>query len=129
MKVRELEKIGRQLLPELPGFAAKKKLLFIQPIGHTLRAICFARSIDPRGFHAHMFVQPLFMPEQQCVVFNFGWRLDRGRVWNADATNLIADLGSTIRREAVPFLSRIHSARDVAEVGLSLERSGDLHTQ
>lgn len=76
MKVKELEKIGKQLLPALPEFAAKKKLLFIQPISHTLRAICFARSIDPRGFYAQMFVQPLFIPEQQCVVFNFPWWLD-----------------------------------------------------
>ncbi len=118
MKKKEFEAIGKKLLPDLPGFAVKGPLLFVRPIGHTLRGVYFARSIDPRGFYVQIFLEPLFVPSQQ-VGFNIGWRLRRasGRSdsWGADDPHLVEELRMGLKREALPFLSRIHSPRDVAD--------------
>jgi hypothetical protein len=120
MKKKEFEAIGKRLLPYLPGFAVKGTLLFMRPIGHTLRAVFFDRSIDPRKFYVRIFIQPLFVPSQH-LYFNIGWRLGGGsHTWSADASNLIAELGAGLKREALPFLSRIHSPQDVAEAAGSI---------
>lgn len=123
MKKKEFEAIGKRLLPHLPGFAVKGPLLFLQPVGHTLRAICFNGSIDPRSFYVQIFLEPLFVPSEH-IGFNIGWRLRGGTggssSWNADAPNLIPELIAALGREALPFLSRVHSPRDVAEVASAI---------
>lgn len=125
MTKKEFEKLGRQLLPEMPGFMAKGDLVFAHPVGHTLRAICFERSIGARDFYAWVFILPLFVPEK-VIALNFGWRLGgRSHFWNADAPGLIGELGSVIKREALPFLNKIKTPRDVAEAGISLKKTGD----
>jgi hypothetical protein len=129
MTKKELEKIGKALLPELPSFGVAGQLLFAQPIRHTLRAVFFDRSIDARGFYAQVFVLPLCVPTKH-IGFNFGWRVGGGsHLWNADAPSLIAELGAALKREALPFLSRIQSPRDVADAGMSLQKSADRYVQ
>jgi predicted RNA-binding Zn ribbon-like protein len=94
-----------------------------------LRGIYFARSISPRDFYTHVFVLPLCVPTP-VIGFNFGWRVGGGsHFWNADAPNITAELGAALKREALPFLSRIQSPRDVAEAGMSLRKSADRHVQ
>jgi hypothetical protein len=125
MTKKEFEKIGKAVLPELPGFAVKGQLLFAQPVGHTLRGFFFARSIGSREFYVQVFVQPLFVPAKH-IGFNFGWRLGGGsHFWHADAAGLINELNMGIKREALPFLSLIKSPLDVAEAGAALQRSAD----
>jgi|SRR5262249_3931337 len=129
MTKREFERIGKALLPELPDFGVAGQLLFAQPIGETLRGIYFARSIGPRDFYAHLVVLPLFVPTT-VVGFNFGWRVGGGsHFWNADDPNLIAELAAALKREALPFLSRIQSPRDVADAAMSLHKSADWYVQ
>ena len=73
MKKQEFEKIGKQLLVEMPGFADRGDLLFIQPVRRVLRGVCFDRSIDPNSFYVQFFVQPLFVPTNlanaRCWIF------------------------------------------------------------
>lgn len=127
MKKKEFEAIGKRLLPDLPGFAVKGDLLLLRPLGHTLRGICFNRSIDPRSFYMEIFLQPLFVPFP-CIAFSIGWRLRRasGRSdsWSADDPHLIEELRVGLTREAVPFLSRIQTPQDVADAACTVSRFG-----
>jgi hypothetical protein len=129
MTKKDFEIILKALQPELHGFAVKDRLLFIQPVLHTLRAIFFDRSIDARGFYVQIFVQPLFIPAKH-IGFNVGWRLGGGsHLWNANAPSLVTDLSAELKREALPFLSRIKSPRDVAEAAIALHKSNDPYVQ
>jgi hypothetical protein len=123
MTKKEFEAIGKRLLPELPGLAAKGQLLFMRPIGHTLRGIFFDRSIDPKSFYVWIFTKPLFVPAQH-IGFNIGWRLRDGPggsdIWNADVPNLIPELIAGLKREALPFLSRIQKPLDIVEAANSI---------
>lgn len=117
MKKKELESIGKRLFPDLLEIAVKGDLLFMRPIEHVLRGICFDGSIDPRSFYVEVFVQPLFVPSQQ-ISFNIGWRL-RGKgggptSWNADSPSLVTELRSALQSEALPFLRRVESPMEFA---------------
>jgi hypothetical protein len=125
VKKKEFEAIGKQLMPELPGFALNGGLLFVRPLEHTLRGIRFDRSIDPRSFYVWIFLMPLCVPNNH-LCFNIGWRL-RGGVngsisWNADDPNLIVELLAALKRDALPFLSRIQTPRDLADVAGAIHR-------
>jgi hypothetical protein len=129
MKTTEIAAFGKRLLADLPGFAVKGRMLFMRPVGHTLRGIFFDRSINPRGFYVQVFLQPLFVPAEH-VAFNVGWRLGGdSRIWNADAPGLISELDAALKREALPFLSGAQSPQDVAQAAASLRKSGDSHVQ
>ena len=59
MKTREFVNLEKRLLQDLPGFAIKGSLMFISPVGHTLRGFCFDTSgFDKRAF----YLWSLFMP-------------------------------------------------------------------
>jgi len=129
MKKKDFEKIGRALLPEFADFRLHGQTLFLEPIRHTLRGLFLDRSVNNRGFYVQVFVQPLFVPAKH-IGFNFGWRLGGpSHLWNADAPRLIDELGSAIRDEALPFLRRIESPRDVADAARQLNKSADPHVQ
>jgi len=129
MKTTEIATFGKRLLADLPGFAAKGQMLFMRPIGHTLRGIFFDRSVNPRGFYVQIFIQPLFVPAEH-VAFNVGWRLGgSSHIWNADAPGLISELDAALKREALPFLSGVQSPQDVARAAASLQKSGDPYVQ
>jgi len=129
MKTSELTKLGKILLPALPGFALRGKLLLLEPLGHTLRGIFFAGSIDPRSFYVQVFLQPLFVPANH-FVFNVGWRLGgESHSWKADEPRLQSSLTTALQREALPFLSRVQSLSDVVLCAQSLRESGDPYVQ
>lgn len=130
MTKKDFEKLGKRLLPELPNFAVKGQLLFIQPIGHTLRAVCFdGSSFDPDLFFVHVFLQPLFIPAKH-IGLNLGWRIGGGSYrWNVNVSNLQTQLSAALRREALPFLIRIESAQDVVAAIESLGKSADPYAQ
>jgi len=118
MTTKEFERIGRALLPELPGFTAKGYLLLIPPARQILRGICFEPSgFDKATFYVWVFFLPLFVPRNH-VSFEFGKRI--GHRWTADAPNLLHELGVALKREALPFLSPIESPHAVAEAAKSL---------
>jgi hypothetical protein len=122
--------IGSRILVSLPGYTAQKNLVFAQPIGHTLKGVCFDRSaFDARSFYVHVFILPLFVPAKH-LGFNLGWRVGGGsHRWNADDPNMVSDLNDALKREAVPFLSHVRSPREVAAAAVSLNKTKDPYVQ
>jgi hypothetical protein len=118
MTKKEAERLGRRLLPELRGFAAKGEMIFMQPVGHTLRGVCFDRGgFDRDRFYAHVFAQPLFMPPVGHIILTVGFRIGgNSQSWNASEPEVVPTLVCAIKREAVGFLSRIREPLDLVEV-------------
>jgi len=114
MKRKELESLLKELLPNLPGFAVKGALLFQQPIGPILKGVYLDTSINSRKFYAQLFVQPLFVPVEY-LTFSFGWRLDN-RSWDADAPDTPENLYHRIRKDGLPFLSRVSKPLDFIDL-------------
>jgi hypothetical protein len=129
MKKKEFEAIGKGLSADLPGLAVKGQLLFMRPVGHTLRGIFLDSSINPGRFYVQIFIQPLFVPAKH-VGFNIGWRLGGGaHTWDANSSTLLAELNGALKREALPFLLRIHSPRNVVDAATSIQKSQDPYVQ
>lgn len=125
MKTREFADVERLLQAKLPELRLKGRLLFYAPIGHTLRAILFDESsFDSRMFFVHVFAQPMFM-EARHLVLNLGWRVGGEGRWHADDPALVMRLHDALKSEALPFLSRLHSPRDVATEAMALHKSQD----
>lgn len=75
MKKKEFERMFKQWLPELPGFAVKGHLLYKEPIGHILRGFCGEGSgFSKTDFTIHVFAQPLYEPED-FLWFSYGKRI------------------------------------------------------
>ncbi len=128
MKTKDFAGLAKSLSPDLPGFAVKMPFMFIPPVSHTLRGICFeSHSHDARLFYVWAFFLPLFIPRKH-VSFEFGKRIGGDR-WNADAPNLVHELSSALKREALPFLSLIESPHDVAQAATALRLPQNPHIQ
>lgn len=52
MKTKDFAALGRRLLPALPGFRVEGDMIFMHPIAHILRGICF----DGSSFDAKLFL-------------------------------------------------------------------------
>jgi hypothetical protein len=132
MKKKDFAALAKRLLPHLVGFTVKGPMLFIQPLKHTLRGIYFeGSSFDARSFYVWMFFMPLCVPTHH-IGFNLGRRIrgvGGGDRWNADAPNLLAELGAALKREALPFLGGIASLQDVAKAATALQTSHDPYVQ
>lgn len=132
MKNKDFAELAKRLLPDLPGFTVKAPLMFIPPVAHTLRAICFeGSSFDAESFYVNFFFQPLFVPANH-LSFTFGNRLRKaggGDRWNADVPDIVRELGVALNRDAMPFLSPIKSPRDVAHAATSLRLPQNPHVQ
>jgi len=128
MKNKDFAELAKRLLPDLPGFAVKAPLMFILPVGHTLRGLCFeSHSYEAKLFYVWVFFLPLCVPRKH-VSFELGKRIGGDR-WNADGPDIIRELGVALKREALPFLSPIESPRDVAQAAKSLRLPQNPHVQ
>jgi len=128
MKNKDFAALAQRLLPDLPGFAVKAPLVFIAPMNHTLRGLCFeSHSYEQKLFYVWVFFLPLCVPRKH-VSFELGKRIGGDR-WNADAPDIIRELGIALKREALPFLSPIESPRDVAQAAKSLRLPQNPHVQ
>lgn len=128
MKNKDFAALAQRLSPDLPAFAVKAPLMIIPPVGHTLRGLCFeSHSHEARLFYIWVFFLPLFVPRKH-LSFEFGKRIGGDR-WNADAPNLVYELGAALKREALPFLSPIESPHDVAQAAASLRLPQNPHVQ
>lgn len=117
MTTKEFVRLEKRLLPDLPEFTIRGRLMFIPPAAHILRGICFEPSaFDKKSFYVNVFVLPLCVPTQH-LYFNFGKRV--GTEWNADAPDVFSKVGSALKREALPFLSRVESLHDFVELAMS----------
>lgn len=76
MKNAEFERLAkRYILPDLPGFTVKGKLIFEAPIGLILNGIIFQPSgWDKEKFRVEVFIQPLYIPYDS-IIFLFGYDL------------------------------------------------------
>ncbi len=132
MKNKDFAELANRLLPDLPGLTVKAPLMFIPPVGETLRGICFeGSSFDKNSFYVNVFFLPLFVPRKH-LSFEFGNRIrtaSGGDRWNADAPDIVRELGVALKREALPFLSPIESPRDVAQAATSLRLPQNPHIQ
>lgn len=119
MKSKDFSELAKRLLPDLPGFAVKTPLVLVPPVKHTLRGLCFeSHSHEAKLFYVWVFFLPLFVPRQY-VSFEFGKRIGGDR-WNAEAPDIVHELGVALKREAMPFLSPIETPRDVVQAAKSL---------
>ncbi|HET6324474.1 MAG TPA: hypothetical protein VFG04_07220 [Planctomycetaceae bacterium] len=129
MTTKEIVSLEKSLLPDLPSFAIKGPLMFVAPAEHLLRGISFeGSSFDKASFAVTTFVMPLCVPTNH-LYLNFGNRVRHkggGDRWTMGMPNLVAELGSALKLQAVPFLSRAESLLDFVEVAKSF--SGNPHT-
>lgn len=115
MRTKDFVALEKRLLPKLANFTIKGPLLFIVPIGHTLRGFHFeGSSFDKESFYVDAFFMPLYVPSQH-VHFTFGRRLrDRGGDrWSTGDVGFEAVLEAAVQKE-VPFLAGLNTALDVA---------------
>ncbi len=112
MKVKDFTKLWKQLLPQLPGFAIEKKLIFKSPVEDFLHGLYFESSADADRFYLSVFFLPLFVPRDS-VSGTFGKRIGSGTNWRAGNPNLFADLNTAIQNEAMPFLDNVFTLAGV----------------
>ena len=109
MKVKDFIKLGKQLLPLLPGFVVNRSLIFRYPIGDTLQGLWFDRSADANCFYLSTFLLPLYVPREFFGV-SHGNRIGHAVNWRADNPNLSVDISEAVCHEAIPFLDTISTA-------------------
>jgi hypothetical protein len=111
MKKDTGRKIISEMLPHLPGFATnRKKMFFMAPIGHTLRALLFESSIDKNGFYFVWFFMPICRPTDH-LELSYGDRLPSPvrTGWRLDLPDLPMLLVKEANKNAVPFLRKLDS--------------------
>ncbi len=115
----QVPKVVNEIAGQLPGFVSEGRLMFMMPLGHSLKGVYFDRSIvGPEMCNVNVFVQPLFVRAEN-LTFNLGWRLGGGtKLWNLDAS--LAELMDKVKLEAVPFLASVISPRDLAKAAKRL---------
>jgi hypothetical protein len=93
--------------------------MFVSPVKHVLRGISFeGSSFDKESFYATVFVLPLCVPTRH-LYFNFGDRIRGvagGDRWNGNAMDALLELRDAIKRDALPFLSRVESLHGFIEL-------------
>jgi len=117
MKRKEFAGIEKQLLPALPEFVMKGKLMFVPPVGDFLRGVYFENSSGTNDFYLRVLYLPLFVPQEE-INFIHGERLRRNNreLWHADDANLLETLREVIRDKAIPFLDRVSTLAGVLEL-------------
>lgn len=126
MKSQRLEALVRgRLLQDLPGFAAKRKLVFRTPVGPVLGGFCF----DDSSFNADLayvwvFVLPLYVPTKH-LTLTFGHRLEnkQGLFRTSQSWTLaepvdereVEALRSAMVKQGLPFLNQLESPQKLIE--------------
>lgn len=82
MTNRQFANLANRLLPEFPNFAVKSPLMFLTPIGHTLRGFCFeSHRSSADYFYVWVFLLPIFIPPTARKL----------RIWRSDRRPLGCD--------------------------------------
>jgi hypothetical protein len=116
MRYSDAYRIAHVLLPQLPGFVTNKKdVLFIAPIGHTLRGFLFESTPGGReDFYFWWFFMPICGPDED-LHLGYGNRLNvpGGHAgWRTDMDRLPEKLLMAMRPMALPLLRSIHTIQD-----------------
>lgn len=123
MKDRDFEKFSRAMLPDFPGFVSKGPMFFKPPVRHALGTIYFDRSGDATWFRMLVIVIPLFV-RTKLVYFNFGDEIFAGH-WKPGDADQLAELGTRIKRKALPVLGQIDTYEGIVAAAVALRRSGN----
>jgi hypothetical protein len=116
MKTAQVRSLGKDLLPQMPGYTHKGLMLYASPLNHVLRGFYFEDSgFDPSAFYVWAFFLPLYVPTTH-VSFSFGKRLGEasGKRWNLGDSQLRDELLACIQRDGLPFLEGVKEPDDVA---------------
>ncbi|MFO0811063.1 MAG: hypothetical protein U0746_20730 [Gemmataceae bacterium] len=116
MKTAQVRSLGKDFLPQMPGYTHKGLTLYASPLNHVLRGFYFEDSgFDPSAFYVWAFFLPLYVPATH-VSFSFGRRLGdgSGKRWNLNDPRLRDELLACIQRDGLPFLEGVKQPHDVA---------------
>lgn len=120
----------RYLLPWLPGFEVRGRLIFRAPIDLVLCGLdCEPSGFSKPPFTVHVFADPLYIPKQH-IAYTLGGRLGalvgRADRWWEYAPDDAAAIMEEVRRDMVaqglPFFAKTSTPRDIA----NYIREGDL---
>lgn len=118
MQAREFAIIEKKILPYLPGFVMKGKLLFISPVDDFLRGMYFNNASGKVNFTVEVLYMPLFIPQELIhfthTSYTLRWNGNAG--WRADDPNLLEKLLQAIQNDALPYLERVSTLRGVLEL-------------
>ena len=126
MSNKEFSALARSLSPALPSFAIKGPLLLICPMNGILRGLLFeSHSHSSTLFYVWVFFLPLCVPTRN-LALNLGRRISSpgGGPWDSAQKGLIETLIEAVKREGLPFLSRVESIGDLADSAGSLPSKG-----
>lgn len=111
--------IKKHILPSLPGYAVKGRLLYATPVRYILRGYWFEGSgFDANRFNVEAFAQPLYPPRSH-LVLSFGKRLGNlscgPEIWwdlsDRSEQEIMAEVLERIQQEAEPLLRGIVDPR------------------
>ena len=126
MRKRDVLKLERELSKFVPELSIAGSLLALSPKKPVLRAVAFDSSaFDQTSFSATAFLLPLCVPTEH-LYFNFGYRVRHprgGDRWNMSSPDLFNELSQALRRQALPFLSRVTSLLDFVEAAKSFSKA------
>ena len=109
MNLAQARSLSKILLPQMPGYTHKGRMLYASPLNHVLRGFYFEESgFDPSAFYVWAFFLPLYVPTAH-VSFSFGKRLGDGsdERWNLHDPELRDELLVRIQRDGLPFLNEV----------------------
>jgi len=115
MKTSDIRSLSKYLLPHMPTFVHKGKLLYASPLNHVLRAFHFDSSaFDKETFYVTVFYLPLYVPSSH-IHLGFGERLrsSKGQAWNLSDPRLGEELLACIQQQGLPFLEAVKQPCDV----------------
>ena len=132
MKNKDFAELAKRLFLDFPEVVIRGPMVVVPPIKSVLRGLHFEGSgFDEKSFYVWAFLLPLFVPTKH-ISFNLGKRLRGpygGDRWSVEMPNLVAQLGAAVKRDALPFLSGIESAEDIAKAAAAFQQSGDPYAQ
>jgi hypothetical protein len=115
MKTSDIRSLSKYLLPHMPTFVYKGRLLYASPLNHVLRAFHFDSSaFDKETFYVTVFYLPLYVPSSH-IHLGFGERLrsSKGQAWNLSDPRLREELLACIQQQGLPFLEAVKQPCDV----------------
>jgi hypothetical protein len=103
--------VRRHLLPVLPGFVARRSLVYRRPVEHFLHGLSFDTSaFTSSRIFVEAFVQPLFVPADG-LWYTFGDRLG-DEFWDVDQDDpdpTFAAIADAAQKDALPLFERLGS--------------------
>jgi hypothetical protein len=113
----------------MPGFVTdNKKMVFIAPIRHTLRALLFESSSDKNAFYFNWFFMPTCVPINY-LTLSYGERLPAPvrTGWALDIPDLPMQLVKEANKSAVPFLRKLNSITKTVAAIKARRKRLDIH--